>query len=688
MRTPPSTVTVARLAASMLTTMCAVMPLAGAADSRPNIVFMFTDDHAPHAIGAYGSKINKTPNLDRLAREGMLFRNSFCTNSICGPSRAVILTGKHSHLNGFMTNGDRFDGGQQTFAKLLRKAGYQTAMIGKWHLKSEPTGFDFWEVLRGQGPYYNPPMLTPDGPVSHTGYTTEVITDIALDWLKTKRDRTRPFVLMYQHKAPHREWAPGPKYLNLYDDVTIPEPATLFDDWSNRTSACKTQTMTIARHMSSRDLKLVPPRNLTREQLAAWNAAYGPKNEAFRKANLEGDALVRWKYQRYIKDYLRCIAAVDDNIGRVLSHLDETGLRDNTIVIYSSDQGFYLGDHGWFDKRWMYEESLKMPLIVRWPGVVAPGSINTDIVQNLDYAQTFLEIAGVPAPADMQGRSLVPLLRGTTPKDWRTSMYYHYYEFPGAHSVQRHFGVRTQRHKLIHYYDIKEWELFDLAKDPDERVSVHTDPAYAVVRTKLEAELVRLQAKYADTDPIRPRRGRGRPRRALTQQAKRVVLKQVLSLASPDGKSRSDLDPSAKPITVGAWCTPRTGDGVLVAHGGESLGYSLHLVGGRVRFAVRDQGTLREVTSPQALAPGKRALLVGVLTAGGRLRVLVDGKVAAEGPGHLISARPADGLTVGDDGGSRVTSYTGSTKLVGKLEDIRIYWGVLDRSAIREWAND
>ena len=485
-----------------------------AADERPNIIFIFTDDHASHAISAYGSKINTTPNMDRLAREGMLFRNVFCTNSICGPSRAVILTGKHSHLNGFRTNGNRFDGSQQTFPKLLRRAGYQTAMIGKWHLKSDPTGFDFWKVLVGQGPYYNPPLKTPSGTKRYTGYTTEILTDVALDWLKNKRDKKKPFMLMYQHKAPHREWAPGPKYLTMYDNVSIPEPDTLFDDYANRTSAAKTQTMTVARHLNDRDLKFVPPRNLTPEQLEAWNAAYGPKNAAFKEANLQGKELVRWKYQRYIKDYLRCIAAVDDNIGRVLEYLDGSGLAKNTVVIYSSDQGFYLGDHGWFDKRWMYEESLRMPFIVRWPGVVKPGSVDNHLVQNLDFAETFLDIAGVEPPADMQGRSLVPLLKGEPPQNWRKSIYYHYYEFPGAHSVRRHYGVRTEHHKLIYYYGIEEWELFDLDKDPDELKSVYDVSAYAEVVTELRTELKRLQKHYKDTDPEAPLKSRRRPRRA------------------------------------------------------------------------------------------------------------------------------------------------------------------------------
>ena len=477
-----------------------------AAADRPNIIFIFTDDHASHSISAYGSKINKTPNLDRIAREGMLFQNCFCTNSICGPSRAVIQTGLHNHLNGYIRNGLTFDNTQQTFPKLLRKNGYQTAMIGKWHLRSDPTGFDYYEVLYGQGPYYNPPMKRNGERVPHTGYTTDIITDLALDWLKNQRDDDKPFMMMYQHKAPHRNWQPGPKHLTMFDDVEIPEPPTLFDDYAGRGKAAHQQDMSILKTMNPNDLKLTQPRNFTPEQLAAWNAAYGPKNEAFKKANLEGKDLVRWKYQRYIKDYLRCIASVDDNVGRLLDHLDETGLAKNTIVIYSSDQGFYLGDHGWFDKRFMYEESLRMPLLVRWPGVVKPGSVNTDLVQNLDFAETFLQMASTDVPQNMQGRSILPLLKGQTPADWRKSIYYHYYEYPGAHSVKRHYGVRTDRYKLMKfYYDIDEWELFDMQKDPDELTSVYNDPAYAKVVADLKAEIKRLQEQYdvpeADTKP-------------------------------------------------------------------------------------------------------------------------------------------------------------------------------------------
>ena len=499
--------TVAAAALILLAGVTALASQSGSASQmtggRPNILFIFTDDHARHAIGAYGSKINTTPNLDRLAREGMLFRNCFVTNSICAPSRAVILTGKHSHHNGVIDNRVEFDGSQQTFPKLLQQAGYQTAMIGKWHLKSAPTGFDYWQVLRGQGPYYNPEMRTSEGPREYTGYTTHVITDIALDWLQNERDENRPFLLMYQHKAPHRAWAPGPDYLTMYDDVEIPEPATLFDDYAHRTSATKRQEMTIGRHMNDRDLKFQPPPNLTRQQLDLWNGAYGPKNQAFGDSDLKGRELVRWKYQRYIKDYLRCIAAVDDDIGRVLEYLDRSGLVNNTVVIYNSDQGFYLGDHGWFDKRWMYEESLHMPLIVRWPGLIQPGSENSHLVQNLDFAPTLLHVAGVDVPADMQGDSIVPLFRGEDPPQWRSSIYYQYYEFPGAHSVPRHYGVRTARYKLVRYYQIDEWELFDLEKDPDELKSLYTSPAYSDVVERLTVELRRLRERYGvpERDP-------------------------------------------------------------------------------------------------------------------------------------------------------------------------------------------
>ena len=472
--------------------------------ATPNIVFIFTDDHTARALSAYGSVVNETPHLDRIANEGMRFNNCLVTNSICAPSRAVILTGKHSHINGQLTNGNRFDGAQQTFPKLLQAAGYETSIIGKWHLRSEPTGFDHWQVLIGQGPYYNPRFLVPGDTIRIEGYTTNIITDLALDWLGTKRDVSKPFMLMYQHKAPHREWNPGPDHFELYADEDIPEPANLFDDYSNRASPAAEQGMTIARHMTVGDLKLTAPRSMNEEQAAAWEEIYGPRNEEFRAANLEGDDLTRWKYQRYAKEYLRTVAGVDDNVGRLLDYLEENNLAENTVVIYSSDQGWYLGEHGWYDKRWMYEESLVAPLLVRWPGKIQPGSINNAMVSNLDFAATFLDLAGVEVPDDIQGRSLKPLFLGETPEDWRTSHYYQYYEYPGYHCVERHYGVRTERYKLIHFYTRDEWELFDLETDPMEMNSVYDDDAYAETVAELKMELTRLREHYAVPEDERP----------------------------------------------------------------------------------------------------------------------------------------------------------------------------------------
>jgi arylsulfatase A-like enzyme len=486
-----------------------------AADAkRPNIVFLFSDDHAYQAISAYGHGLNQTPNLDRIAKEGMLFRNCYVTNSICGPSRAVILSGKYSHLNGFYTNqaSEKFDGSQQTFPKLLQGAGYQTAIVGKWHLVSDPTGFDYWHILPGQGIYYNPPMIDNGKQVRHSGYTTDIIGDLSLEWLKN-RDKNKPFLLMCQQKAPHREWSPAPKYLNKYDDVTIPEPDTLFDDYAGRGKAEHAQDMTIAKTMNDTDLKFTFPKSMTPEQAKLWHEAYDAENEAFRNAKLEGKDLVRWKYQRYIKDYLRCIDSVDENVGRVLDFLDKEGLADNTIVVYASDQGFYLGEHGWFDKRWIFEQSVKTPLLVRWPGVTKPGSVSQAMVANVDFAQTLLEAAGVSVPAEMQGRSLVPILKGESPADWRNSFYYHYYEFPGPHAVRRHYGVIDRRYKLVHFYEpeVAEWELFDLEADPKELTSVYNDPKYAAERARLEKELARLRTelKVPEHDPPHTLRGPG-----------------------------------------------------------------------------------------------------------------------------------------------------------------------------------
>lgn len=483
-----------------------------ASGTRPNIVFIFTDDHAVQSIGAYGSVINKTPNIDQIASEGVIFDRCFCCNSICAPSRAAVLTGKHSHANGLMTNGNTFDGSQPTFPKLLHQAGYETALIGKWHLKSTPTGFDHWEILPGQGSYYNPDFLTASGKKRYEGYATDITTDLALDWLKNGRDGDKPFLLMCQHKAPHRTWAPSPEHLTLYDDVTIPEPPSLFDDYANRSPLLKDNEMTIAGHLiEDYDLKLIGStqkdvlgrafknpevRRMTDAQRARWDAAYGPKNKAFLANRPQGKDLVRWKYQRYIKDYLRCIASVDDNVGRLLDYLDEANLSANTIVVYSSDQGFYLGEHGWYDKRWMYEESFRMPFVVKWPGLTRRGARSSALVQNIDFGPTFLDAAGVKRPESMQGVSLRPLMNGTVPSNWRRSLYYHYYE-KGEHNVPRHEGVRTERYKLIHFYDVDQWELYDLAEDPHEMRSVYDDPAYREIAAALKAELKALRLQYA-----------------------------------------------------------------------------------------------------------------------------------------------------------------------------------------------
>jgi arylsulfatase A-like enzyme len=481
---------------------------AEAADRRPNILFIFSDDHAFQAISAYGDprRLIDTPNIDRIAREGMRFDRCLVTNSICGPSRATVLTGKYSHANGFYNNtNSKFNGAQTTFPKLLQSAGYQTAIVGKWHLVTDPTGFDEWHILPGQGVYYNPPMIDRGRKVQHQGYVTDIITQLSLDWLK-RRDRSRPFLLMCQHKAPHRGWEPALRHLDHDHDRRYLEPATLFDDYSGRGKAEHAQDMTIARTLDARDLKLLPPGELTADQRKDWDAYYEPRNRAFRAATLQGPDLVRWKYNRYLHDYLGCIKAVDESVGRLLAVLDEEGLTDNTIVVYTSDQGFYLGEHGWFDKRWIFEESLRTPLLARWPGVIKPGSRCDRIVSNLDFAETLLEAAGQPIPAEMQGRSLVPLLKGQTPADWRTSLYYHYYEYPGPHNVRRHYGVVTDRYKLVCFYEpeMNYRELFDLKTDPSELRSVYDRPEYAQVQNELQRELDRRRANLHVPSPDRP----------------------------------------------------------------------------------------------------------------------------------------------------------------------------------------
>ncbi len=478
---------------------------------RPNIIFIFSDDHATQAISAYGSKINKTPNIDRIASEGAIFVNTFCGNSICAPSRATVLTGKHSNIHGKTDNLVKFDNTQPTFPKILKKAGYQTAIVGKWHMKTEPTGFDFWHILGNRAGYYNTEFQTARSSKKYIGYVTDIITDLTLNWLKNDRDKNKPFLLMCHYSAPHRPWLPGPMHLTMYDDVEIPEPPTLFDDYSGRSSVLKKNEMMIAKHMMydydlhvpgigipdelGRDFKNFGYEQMTPEQKRMWDTAYNPKNEKFKKSNLKGKDLVRWKYQRYVKDYLRCVASVDDNIGRLLDYLEKSGLSQNTIVVYSSDQGFYLGEHGWYDKRWMYEESLRMPFVMKWPGKIKPGTKIKHLAQNIDFAPTFLDAANVTIPDDMQGVSLLPLLKGRKPANWRDAIYYHYYE-KGQHNVARHQGVRSDRYKLIHFYDTDEWELLDLKKDPHELKCVYNDPSYSNIVKKMKIKLKKLKAQY------------------------------------------------------------------------------------------------------------------------------------------------------------------------------------------------
>ena len=470
---------------------------------QPNILFIFTDDHALNAISAYGgplAKIAPTPHLDRIAKEGMMFNHCLVTNSICAPSRAVVLTGKYSHLNGQLTNKNVFDGSQQTVPKLLKKEGYQTAIVGKWHLKSTPTGFDHFEVLKGQGQYYNPMLFTNGKNTNHVGYTTDVITDQALTWLEN-RDPDKPFFLMCQHKAPHGKWEPALRHLHEFDDMEIPEPPTLFDDYSGRSPASAQHAMGIADHIGEKRLMLSYASKFTPEQFKQFDNAFRPKNEAFIKAKLTGKERTRWHYQRYIKNYLRCVKAVDENIGRMLDFLDKSKLSENTIVIYSSDQGFWLGEHGWFDKRWMYEESLHTPLLVRWPNKIKPSSKNELLVSNLDFAPTFLELAGAKPAKDMQGESLLPLFKGYTPKDWRITHYYHYYE-AGGHGVPIHYGVTDGKQKLIRFPDdnLNTWEFFDLQKDPMEMKNLYADKSYRGDIQSMKKELQRLRKQYKIED--------------------------------------------------------------------------------------------------------------------------------------------------------------------------------------------
>jgi arylsulfatase A-like enzyme len=474
------------------------------APDRPNIIYVMSDDHAAHAIGAYGSKVNKTPHLDRLAREGALLTNVFATNSICTPSRATILTGQYSHLNG-VTVFNRFDSARMTVAKLLQAGGYHTAMIGKWHLGSDPAGFDHWEILPGQGRYVDPILYTATGEKTYTGkYVTDVLTDLGIEFIRS-RPRAKPFFLMLHHKAPHRPWQPDQAHGARFAGQWIPEPATLWDAYDTRTDALHENQQRIAHDLTRVDLKLTPPADLAGAELQEWLRAKPDSvttEVAGKSVTLTGEALTRWKYQRYMQDYLATVQSVDDNMGRLLDALDREGLAKNTIVIYTSDQGFFLGDHGMYDKRFMYEESLRMPFLVRWPAAIKPGTRADAIGLNVDFAPTFLDAAGLPANAEMQGTSLLPVLRGRTPKDWRTSMYYRYYHDPGDHNTRAHYGVRTDTHKLIYFWKKDQWELFDLVKDPAEMHNLYAQPGFEAITATLKTELQRLKQAVKDDDRL------------------------------------------------------------------------------------------------------------------------------------------------------------------------------------------
>ncbi|MBB3840146.1 arylsulfatase A-like enzyme [Runella defluvii] len=495
---------------------------------RPNIVFIMSDDHAYQAISAYSNRLTQTPNIDRIAKEGMLFSNACVTNSICAPSRAVILTGKHSHLNGKIDNNFPFDTTNITFPQLLQANGYETAMFGKLHFGNSPKGFDEFKILPDQGDYYNPDFITKkEGKKKIMGYVTDIITDMTLNWLGKERDKEKPFFLAYLHKAPHREWLPAERHFKEFINKKFPEPSTLFDKYEGRGSASKQAEMNLLTHMNWAGDSKIKPENMDKlgikeshpydkrnydytvgrmnaEQRKVWDATYDNMNEEFIKnyPKMSDTDKMKWRYQRYMQDYLGCIASVDEGVGKVLDFLKENGLEENTIVIYTSDQGFYLGEHGWFDKRFIFDESFKTPLLIKWPGVIKAGSKNSQMVQNLDYAQTFLEAAGVKPPADMQGESLIPIFKGQG-KNFRDAAYYHYYEYPGIHMVKRHYGIVTEKYKLVHFYhDVDEWELYDRTNDKNELKNVYNDPKYAKIKAEMHKKLTALRVKYKDSEAL------------------------------------------------------------------------------------------------------------------------------------------------------------------------------------------
>ena len=494
------------------------------AQNRPNIIYIMSDDHDADAISAYNTQFISTPNIDRIAREGMLFKNSFVGNSICSPARATLLTGQHSHKNELRDNRTRFDSSKMTMPKLLQQNGYQTAIVGKWHLHSYPTGFDYWKILPGQGLYYDPRMIDMNGDTSVVkGYATRVITDAAINWIDN-RDKAKPFLLLYHHKAPHRNFVPELKWLKVFATKTFPEPATLLANMNEHGLAWKKQRMSILKDMTlCTDLKVDPAvlsqlkdfridSSDIRGYIATMNRIqetdriqmkeiYAERGKQLLKAWGNDSLVLKLKYQWYLQDYLACLASVDENVGRLLTYLDEKDLTKNTVVVYTGDQGMYLGENGWFDKRWMYDVSMQSPLLIRWPGKIKPKSTTKAIVQNIDYAPTFLDMAGVKVPDWMQGISLKPLLTGKQKSLSRQYIYYHYYEFPIDHYVIPHLGIRGKRYKLIYFYPADEWELYDLHKDPQEQKNLANDPAYQKIKDQLKKELLNLRNLYDDHEP-------------------------------------------------------------------------------------------------------------------------------------------------------------------------------------------
>ena len=497
---------------SMITALWALFSCQiGSADVRPNILFIMSDDHATRAVSAYGNSIVRTPNIDRIAASGIRFDRSYVGNALCGPSRATMLTGLHSHGNGFYSNdwSPDFDGQQQTFPRLLQASGYQTAVVGKWHLYSDPVGFDHWEVLNNSfehGSYYNPEFRSASGVEQTAGYVSDLITDKAIAWLDSVSESSEPFLLLYHHKTPHRDWMPGPEELKNWDEQSrVPEPPTLLRDLSEETLGRREARMTIAEHMTEQDVKLKRAKYLNPEQAQLWEQAFAAGNDAYRTGGLSADDRVRWKYQRYLKTYIAAIQGMDRQIGRLLDHLDRRELTDNTLIIYTSDQGFFLGENGWFDKRWMDEVSSRVPLLMQWDGKIEEGTSTSALVQNIDYAPTILDAAGVEAASPMHGVSLLPLATGQA-ADWDRDLYYHFYENPGFHGVARQYGVRGKRYKLVYYYQNDEWELFDLQEDPTDQVNLYGKPGYEDIVNDLKLRLATLRSNYKvpEEDPPVP----------------------------------------------------------------------------------------------------------------------------------------------------------------------------------------